>query len=245
MKTQRGAAGVFPLPRSYELHDSCRSGSRRCQQLYHRRQQAAAIYDNCIDSLNDLSSSFSTAFHNEPVIPSATQTRVLGNVWARCRGYLSRLRCCRTGKHGAASPVPFHLVPDFVYGSASQPPVPLVASRVSLPERAGVVPLLSVLPEHLVARYERATYVVKSFATPLSRPSAAALTAADREQYLQLLLRMHNSGMLAFRSDPVVTNGIFCVDKPDGSLRLIVDARPANSLFEEPEYIVSWHDDFL
>jgi len=43
--------------------------------------------------------------------------------------------------------------------------------------------------------------------------------------------------MLDFRTDPVVVNGIFCVDKPDGSLRLIVDARPANSLFEEPEKV--------
>ena len=43
-----------------------------------------------------------------------------------------------------------------------------------------------------------------------------------------------SAGMVSFTSAPMVVNGLFGVGKPDGSMRLIVDARPANACFRLP-----------
>ena len=40
--------------------------------------------------------------------------------------------------------------------------------------------------------------------------------------------------MITYTTRPRCVNGLFCVPKPDGSLRLIVDGRPACVVFDDP-----------
>jgi hypothetical protein len=45
---------------------------------------------------------------------------------------------------------------------------------------------------------------------------------------------MYSVNMVAFTPFPKVVNGLFCVLKPDGSLRLIIDARKLNAIMAAP-----------
>jgi len=124
---------------------------------------------------------------------------------------------------------------------ASTTAVPLVARRVALPEDLHAVPLLSVLPPDVAARYATAA---TGFATLLRTPDAIrALDAADplappriagtRAEYVALIARMILVGMIAFTDVPLAVNGVFAVEKDADADRLIIDARPANRLFVE------------
>ena len=53
-------------------------------------------------------------------------------------------------------------------------------------------------------------------------------------EYPKLVRRLLAHDMLSFTRAPAVVNGLFGVHKPDGSMRLIIDARPANATFVEP-----------
>jgi len=116
--------------------------------------------------------------------------------------------------------------------------VPLVAERVSLPASLNIVPLLSILPPAVAARYQ------PSAAAELLRPlhEVAALdlvsplrgtarVAGSRHQYVRLIARMSAVGMLGWTDSPKAVNGVFTVGKDDASDRLIIDAQPANRLF--------------
>lgn len=141
------------------------------------------------------------------------------------------------------------------YLPASMPTaVPLVASRVALPETAGAVNLVEVLPPHLRAFYASPAPLLLSTAQVQARreqrhrdheraygrtlPSAQpprARVFASHDEYVALVRRMVTAGMLDFTTTPAVVNGLFGVPKgDDGSIRLIVDARPANDLFTGP-----------
>jgi hypothetical protein len=52
------------------------------------------------------------------------------------------------------------------------------------------------------------------------------------DEYLLLLKRMIDRDMISFTDKPLAVNGLFGVDKDNGaSIRLIIDARPVNSMF--------------
>jgi len=53
---------------------------------------------------------------------------------------------------------------------------------------------------------------------------------AERGEYVEML----SNGMLSFTTTPLVVNGLFGVPKDDGKIRLIVDARAANIVFDDP-----------
>ena len=116
--------------------------------------------------------------------------------------------------------------PVISYSSASAV-VPLIASRVSLPSIPSRVPLLSLLPPHKQLLYSTPT----SMLVPDTVPSTRCFIGCDQHEYIELINRMAAAGMLSFTAQPKVVNG---VAKPDGDIRLILDARPANSVFVKP-----------
>lgn len=112
--------------------------------------------------------------------------------------------------------------------------VPLVADRVSLPSVAGQVDLMSSLPPHIAAPYLDPSTCTHTL--PLPSSSNARVFASHRE-YVKLLKRMEKVGMIAWTKTPAVVNGLFGVAKPDGSIRLVIDGRPANKVFIDPPHI--------
>ena len=105
------------------------------------------------------------------------------------------------------------------------------ASQVSLPAVAGTADLLSVLPPHLAALYSQPQSLLRPPAVSLVRRRAFL---CEHAEYVLLLQRMIERDMIAFTQQPLVVNGLFGVPKDGGaSIRLIVDARPVNSMFIE------------
>ena len=104
-----------------------------------------------------------------------------------------------------------------------------------MPSNFRSVPLLDLLPEHA--------------ASLLRSPSAGLLSGVrasgqkpkcflvSRTEYVTLVRRMCSAGLFGLAHTPMVVNGLFGVPKPDGSLRLIVDARAANSVFCVPPVV--------
>ena len=109
----------------------------------------------------------------------------------------------------------------------------LVASQVSLPQQAATASLLDLLPPAVSAQWASASGGMVVDGAPVSAgPKPACF--ASRHEYLLLVDRMLRAGMLSFTTAPKCVNGLFCLPKEPGVLRLIVDARPANSLFVPP-----------
>lgn len=111
------------------------------------------------------------------------------------------------------------------------PPVPLVADRVSLPSSVGTASLLDLLPAPLASLYADPSRVVT---TTVSSANRRAFVHGGRSEYLKLVMRMHAAGMVTFLSKPAAVNSVFCVEKADGALRLILDARAANAAHVVP-----------
>lgn len=109
----------------------------------------------------------------------------------------------------------------------------VIASNVSLPEVAAVCPLLDVLRPATADLYRSPTPAIlvdPSTIGPLPRP----VMLVGKGEYLPLLRRMANIGMLDWTLDPIAVNGVFAVPKDGDALRLIIDARPANCFFVSP-----------
>jgi hypothetical protein len=118
------------------------------------------------------------------------------------------------------------------YDSAPSAAIPLVADRVSLPSATGTVQLLDLLPPDLRSRYSSPSELFRPAKECKRAPKAVLCPPAE---YLRLILRMKDAGMLHFTTKPAVVNGLFGVPKDDGSsIRLIIDARPANAVFIDP-----------
>jgi hypothetical protein len=110
--------------------------------------------------------------------------------------------------------------------------VPLVAERVSLPSGVGSVDLSSVLPPELSSAYTDPTKVLAAApdASVLAKLRGASV-AGSQSEYESLIRRMLSLGMVTPILRPKVVNGVFCVPKDKGALRLIIDARAANAHF--------------
>ena len=72
---------------------------------------------------------------------------------------------------------------------------------------------------------------------PDAIPSTRCYVGCEPDEYIKLINRMSSAGMLSFTTKPKVVNGLFGVAKPDGDIRLILDARPANSVFITPSAV--------
>lgn len=250
---------VFPLPLCGLPHQPT-SASRRSWQRYGNVVAATNVANCTISALNELAVSFSDRErpfdfnhirqnlnptgarnpHDSPSTMTATQSRLLAHVY-RCATRTLR----RRESPDSTSDDPLfdsnflstHLRSADLDAYISRPTsavAPIEADRVSLPGDAAAVPLMTILPPALVAEY--------------SDPAALLLPVADRKraprtrlcgtphEYAKLVRRMMAIGMIDFTTKPRVVSGIFCVAKDGGAkLRLIMDARPVNVMFVEPE----------
>lgn len=143
----------------------------------------------------------------------------------------------------AGWPVSSIPLPPSSYSTAATSVVPLIADRISLPERLNIVPMLDVLPPIIGSTYT-------SVASPtLLRPAVELLrmnashrlkpprVAGNRLEYVKLLRRLVAQGMVGFTSRPKAINGVFAVAKDADSDRLIIDAQPANRLFIDSPHV--------
>jgi hypothetical protein len=72
---------------------------------------------------------------------------------------------------------------------------------------------------------------IEQIKSGLPRPTLRA----TQEEYVLLIRRMHKLKMVTFTKSPQVVNGVFGVAKDVDQIRLIIDARPANMVFVEPD----------
>jgi hypothetical protein len=123
----------------------------------------------------------------------------------------------------------------FDYSSTMKPSaVPLIAERVALPSSIHSVPMLSALPISLQQYYSESNSDLFRSSTDIQRPAHAF---ASQREYVTLLKRMKSVGMVNFTTSPLCVNGCFGVPKPDGEIRLVIDAQPANALFCAPPHV--------
>lgn len=172
---------------------------------------------------------------------SAAALRLLHFVFSSCADFIRRrgfsylrgdeaaanaltaiLRSSEFPSYGSSVPVP----------SSSRPSVPLRADEVSLPSSPPTCDLLSKLPEEVAAIYQDPANLLRADEAKqdLPRPYIGG-SLAERTRLMQRMLTL---GMVAFTTEPAVVNGLFPVPKPNGSQRLIIDARPANAVFQPP-----------
>lgn len=115
--------------------------------------------------------------------------------------------------------------------------VPLVASRVALPESLHLIDLTSVLPPPVAAAYTEAGSS-QLLRDPLEyrlrqvhSPPARARIHGSRAEYVKLIGRLAALGMVTFTLEPKAVNGVFTVKKDSETDRLIINAVPANQYF--------------
>jgi len=224
---------AFPLP-LYDVPAPSPSHSRRSQRR-------AALLRQTLNTANTVSSVLNSMFVPEcesaSAFPSLLQSRLSDSVftaarrWSRC---LATSKCdepCWLSEPQMPLPPSLDLaVPSVSYAARSRA-VPIIASKVALPERAGTVDLLTALPPEVAARYADLGTIV---APPDGHNASAARVFGSQAEYLALLRRMLPAGMLAFTQQPAYVNSLFAVPKDDGALRLILDARPVCDASAEP-----------
>jgi len=124
-----------------------------------------------------------------------------------------------------------------LFYSHDLPAIPVVADRVSLPPACAPVVMLDYLPSALRSLYASPTGGLLLPAPVL--PQKTARVYGDVGEYVKLVARMCSLGMMTLvpRSGVKCINGLFGVPKPDGSIRLIVDAQNANRRFVDPPHV--------
>lgn len=240
---------LFELPVRPSSHSDGKSVSRRVAQRYSQRFLVTQCVNNTITALNDLSTSFSDDARASVFSPlpnflfsfraaksiSLGQQRVLNEIIERAVRLVGRT--CDDNKLNQINTLNHdHNTSIFDYHSNhTQPRVPLVADTLSLPVKPGSVPLLSSLPPHASAMYADVANVLASPQLVASRPAAPAPTVfASGDEYVKVINRMRGLDMIDFTLQPRAVNGLFGIDKGDGTQRLIFDARAANNLFVDP-----------
>lgn len=119
---------------------------------------------------------------------------------------------------------------DFDYVT-QKPRVPIHADKLALPTDNNTVNMLDVLPPALALLYSDPTNILCS-QPPAHTPKPTVF--ASHEEYLATIHRLDASDMLSYTTEPKAINGMHATTKPDGSQRLIIDARPANAQFLPP-----------
>ena len=260
MSAALAATGLFPLPALRSPYPPS-SRSRRLHQRHHRAVRLIELANSCICALNKLYMSLSSAISSNSSSsssqPTAPQRRLHAHIVAQVSNYLACRPSAvslqdavdeRGGDHPAAailwqlaratralddSTVPAHM------GYLPSPTTarPLVASQVSLPDEAGTADLLALLPPELRASYADAPALLRPPRAAPPRRAPRPRVFGTQKEYLCLLRRMRDAGMVGFTGQPKIVNGIFCVPKGTDELRLIIDARPANEAFADPPHV--------
>ena len=135
-----------------------------------------------------------------------------------------------------------NIVPSFLsYSKASITAIPLVSHKVALPSSLHSLPMLSLLPTHLQAYYNNNSNML--FQQPSSSTATKQIKIksphvfSSQHEYILLIKRMKSVGMINFTTAPKCVNGCFGVPKPDGEIRLVIDAQNANACFSVPPHV--------
>jgi hypothetical protein len=227
-------AGAFPLP-TLPLPPRTSSRSRRLQQRQHRATAVSRLANLCIDSLNALSVSF--AHHRLPTSSNERiRSRLLSRIVRACQRFVGRQAPASCDDTSSSAPTSStQLKPEYSYAIPVHSAVPIVASKVSLPSAAGTARLLDLLPPHLAQLYNSPQLLLRD--TPAKCKVRPRANCVDRSDYVDLVCRLRDRGMLCFKDSVKVVNGVFAVEKDADWLRLIIDARPANCVFTEPDSV--------
>jgi hypothetical protein len=122
---------------------------------------------------------------------------------------------------------------QFSYSTPAVSAIPIIADRVSLPTGdAASVSLDTLLPSNLSDQYNNAEVLIRPMGERDKSPRP--ICYAETTEYVKLIKRMQAANMVEFTTCPKVVNGVFGVPKDGDSIRLIIDARPANAVFTEP-----------
>lgn len=130
-------------------------------------------------------------------------------------------------------------VPYFLYGDDAYLPKQLaarfiIADRVSVPDQAATCCVLPFLSPEKAALYTRPENLLLP---PGERKVSRYVFMVSPPEYVRLLTtKLFPAGMIVYMPPELVkcVNGIFAVDKTNGSLRLIIDARPLNAMQVDP-----------
>lgn len=196
---------------------------------------------------------------------NAALKRANESVYSRCVSYTKALPPSQASDRGLADPHPnsaagavapratalqaLSLQPTSVSGAASAPAARAICDDLmSLPAAAATVDLLGALPPALRERYCTAAPTLWPAGAATTQRAAAppkpcSLTGGS--QWQRFVRRMWAAGMVAFTTTVIALCGVFAVDKTDGRLRAITDARPANWYFGDPEHVVLPTPDLL
>jgi len=239
MPPGRPVTSIFPLPLiSVPSHSRQRRRNRSTSRRATLVVRCTQLANTIIYSLNILACSYASSFYSFPCVSvplmategySAATMRLIGHVYQRARSFT----CYQSGGDSCDhfstdySDSSFINAGDFPYQRSTA--TPIVADQVSLPAVAGTVDLLAVLPPDVAAVY--ASDSCSGGAVSYERPPRFH---GPKREYFRLIERLRDAGMIDFSVRPKVVNGLFGVPKGDKQIRLIIDARPANSVFPEP-----------
>jgi hypothetical protein len=221
------------------------SSSRRVQQRQsYPARMTVDLSNQVLTALNHMSVSLSshklladlptTDANARQPLQQSTITRCHDRVYNACQRF-RRLSLCGGRNTTIDDSMIFndldkydHNINDHGY-TAPQPALMISSDKVSLPSQAGTADLLSVLPPHLSAIYSNPQRLLRPPVVPLVARKAFM---CSHSEYVLLLKRMLERDMISFTDTPLAVNGLFGVDKDNGaSIRLIIDARPVNSMF--------------
>ena len=214
----------------------CQSSSSASVPTGHDASLAGGSGSNS-DAVDNRFRASATQYHgdhaNEHYVPHSAQSH---------DSYVDSIRDVHVAQMGA-SPVAIDSTPtltDFNYHSVRNIAVPLTADRTAVPKAAGTArPLQELVPPELWASYATPT----SLLLPLHerKRTPFANMCASRADYIGVVRRLYDIGMIAWTRTPRAVNGLFGVPKepnnPNSKLRLIIDARPANSMFVDAPHV--------
>ena len=119
---------------------------------------------------------------------------------------------------------------DFAYVD-NRPRCAIIANKVALPQDGASVNIIEHLPPPMAAVYSHPRNILADKQPEKHRTGVAY---ARKEEYLALTRSLLAGQFAELTTEPIAVNGVHAVEKPDGSQRLIIDARAANECFEKP-----------
>eukprot|EP00434_Breviolum_minutum_P037676 symbB.v1.2.033418.t1/scaffold4147.1/size43859/1 len=229
---EAGAIADGSLPAAVrQLH----SLSRRSQQRFDRKRHIYADVQQAVEGLNWMNG-FSPKFEFSSD-PDPMQQEVLDRIM-----HLSRV----AGFKGSVPSLqPEAALRELLHGreeyDASSVPISLARfdiERISLPSSLDGVPdVMDIIPEEARQFLKSPEQMVREDTSniDLVTPYWDPLLKNNRGCYKALMKKLHDIGYLRYTRYPEARAGMFFVHKSDKKkIRLIVDARPANQLFNNP-----------
>ncbi len=111
------------------------------------------------------------------------------------------------------------------------------ADRIDLPEVAGTVDLVDILPDkYRDLLLDESRMVLPKDRRPEAMPRAKTMVAGD-EEHVRVVRRLVGKGMVRFMREVECVNGYFGVDKDPNADRFIASLKPGNACFSVPEKV--------